>query len=144
MKFKYQNEMDELGLADCPPSDYSQSALIACRFVFADLSNPNNFKPVALIAPQRLNEFKEDIKKCQSFGLSMFAELDKARKHFEYLQTKTAGRFSKSVGTRVAILNLNELDGVFSDPTDRFDSHFTFHEFENADLTSRILNIEIL
>lgn len=141
---KYQKEIDEMGLAECPPSECIQSFLLACRFIFNDLSHPNNFKPVGLIHPQRLNDFKEDVKKCQSLGLSMFADLEKARMHFEHLQLKTAGKFSKTVGSCVAILNLVETDGVFSDPNERSDSHFTFHEFEIAELTNRIINIEYL
>lgn len=144
MNFKYQNEMKEAGLEDCPPNDYAASSMTAFRFVFSEINHPNNFKPVGLIYPQRLNEFKENTQKCQAFGLSMFFEATKAQNHFNYLQLKTAGKFANTAGSCLATLNLEATDGIHSDPVERRDSHLTFHEFENADLTNRITNIENL
>ena len=85
-------------LAECPPSEYAQTHLVACRFVFNDLSHPNNFKPIGLIHPLRLNYFNEDIQRCQALGLSMFAELEKASIHFEHLQKKRRVSFQKRLG----------------------------------------------
>ena len=74
----------------------------------------------------------------------MFARIENARSHFQYLQMKTAGKFVKIVGNRIASLNLEEVDGVHSDPDERSDSHFTFHEFEETDLVTRVVKTEIL
>lgn len=68
----------------------------------------------------------------------------KARKHFGYLQMKTAGKFAKVVGSCLATLGLETTDGVYSNPAERTDTHITFHEFEKTDLNNRILNIETL
>lgn len=144
MTLKYRVEMQDLGLEDCPPAEYASSPLTAHRFVFEDLENPNNFKPIALIFPQRLNEFRDQAQKCQAFGLSMFVDGEKAKRHFLLLQKKTAGRFSNIVGTRLAVLNLRDADGLHSDPLERPDSHITFHEFEKTDLAQCIINVENL
>jgi hypothetical protein len=144
MTLKYQAEMQQLGIENCPPPEYDYSPRTAFRFIFKDLDHPNNFKPVALIFPQRLNEFRDYAQKCQTFGLSMFAENEKAKRHFMLLQKKTAGRFSKTVGTCLAALKLGDTDGLHSDPFERSDSHITFHEFKDTDLAQCIINVENL
>lgn len=136
--------MKAAGLEDCPPVDYTASSITTFRFVFSDIRHANNFKPVGLIYPQRLNEFKENTQKCQALGLSMFAESGKTQQQFEYLQRKTAGKFANTAGSSLATLNLEASDGVHSNPAERRDSHITFHEFENTDLNNCIINIEIL
>ncbi|MBK7937551.1 MAG: hypothetical protein IPJ82_10850 [Lewinellaceae bacterium] len=141
MIFKYQNEMKTARLEDCPPNDYAASSIIAFRFVFSEIYHPNNFRPVGLIDPQRLNEFKENPKKCQALGLSMFSEAAKAQDRFDYLQRKTAGKFANIAGSYLATLNLEATDGIHSK---RHDSHFTFHEFENVNLADRVIKIENL
>jgi len=144
MTYKYQTEMHRLGLENCPPPEYDFSLSTAYRFVFEDLQHPNNFKPIALIFPQRLNEFRDHAQKCQAMGLSMFAENEKAKRHFSLLQKKTAGRFSKTVGTCLAALKLGDADGLHSDPLERSDAHVTFHEFEGTNLAQCIIDVEIL
>jgi hypothetical protein len=142
MNFKYQETIEESGLTNCPPKECKAVRVLVYRFVFEDMNHPHNFKPVGLISPQRRNEFRDDVKKCQSLGLSMFANLIKAQRHFEYLQLKTAGKFAKMVGNCIATLSLDESDGVCTDLNERTDSHFTFYEFAGADLIVRIVNLE--
>jgi hypothetical protein len=144
MRFKYQYLVDDLGLNDCPPKDFGTSDRKAFRFIFQNIEHENNFKPIALINPKRLNDFEESSQKCQSFGLSLFAEKQKAEMHYIKMMQKTAGKFGKTVGSHLAELQLLKTDGVHSNPEEAHNSHFTFHESVDSNLKSKILKIDLL
>ncbi len=144
MAFKYTTEIKLAGLDNCPPEQYTQMPLTAFRFVFNEISHPDNFRPIGLLHPQRINEFTENAQKCQSLGLSMFAENLKARQFYNLMLLKTAGKFANTVGSCLVELKLEGNDGVHSYPSNRRDSHFTFHEFEHTNLVERIINIKNL
>ncbi len=140
--FKYQPEMDRHGLQYCPPADYRELKMTGYRFVFQDPSHQNNFLPTFLIKPARVNDSKDLTSKCQGFGLSLFQEEGGAKEKFEEMMVKTMGNYSKLVGDHLAAVELGQGDGVGSEPNvDNF-SHFTFHEYADADMAKKVSRIE--
>jgi hypothetical protein len=53
MRFKYEHSIQHL--ENCPPSHYERREFVAYRFVFEDLHHKNNFLPVLMIKPKRIN-----------------------------------------------------------------------------------------
>lgn len=140
--FKYQAEFDSYGLQNCPPANYRELKMASYRFVFQDLSHPNNFLPVFLVNPSRVNDGKDLTSKCSGFGLSLF-QLEQGAKAFfwEWMEKKN-GKFAKLVGDHLAVVELEPDDGIGSEPnTDNF-SHFTLHEYTNTDLAKKISRTE--
>jgi len=144
MSFKYAEKIVDLGLEDCPPSTYKSSTFLAFRYIFEDLEHANNFLPIGIIAPARLNEFKNHVQKCQAFGLSFFADKEMARANYHNLMKKIAGKFSKIVGDHLASLTLNPNDGLHSNLFQNLNTHFTFHELNEVDLSKEVIKIESL
>lgn len=142
MKFKYLNEFDKLKLTNCPPSEYKPLRMTAYRFMFQDPMHPNNFKPVFLLNPQRINDAKDYTSKCQGFGLSLFVEEGGAKAKYARFMFKSKGKFAKLVGTYLASLVLTEEDGVGSEPEEYNFSHFNFHEYLGTDLAQKVVDIE--
>jgi hypothetical protein len=132
--FKYQNDIQDL--PNCPPADYQQVHLQACRWVFEDDNHPNNFRPPLVIHPQRRKgkHFRgNDRLTCAGHALSFFSTLENARKRYLHLYYGRTGQdFVTSVGTHLAQGVIEESDGVAS----KIDSqgHFELHEFVETDL----------
>ena len=112
------------------------------RFVHEYHSHPNNFLPTFFINPKRVNESRDLTSKCEGFGLSLFQVAEGAKAKFAEMMVKTNGKFAKLVGTHLAAIELKQEDGVGGNSNKS--SHFTFHEYENVDLTNNIIHTEKL
>lgn len=140
--FKYQPEFDRLGLKDCPPTDYLEVDMLSYRFVFSDLANQDNFRPVFMIHPKRVNANLAVAVKCQGFGLSLYEVKNEAVANFQRWMAKTRGEFANHVGTHLATVELKPEDGIGNEPDLKNFTHFTFHEYTHADLSKRIRQVD--
>jgi hypothetical protein len=139
--FKYQNELEKLTIV-CPPSDYIARNRVAFRWVFDDLKNDNNFKPVYFKNPKRFNDKLED-EICLSMGLSFFEALEKAEMRFIKLRKRLGEEAYKILGTQIAEGIITEQEGVnnLSD----FNGHFTHHpsiEFKYSNKLSIVKSLK--
>lgn len=139
-EFKYQSYFDKNSLTNCPPETYKSIDSNAYRYVFEDIRNENNFKPVYLISPLRINSTDDMRLKCLGFGLSLIAELDGAKKNYQKI-SKSNKNFYKIVGNKVAEIKLISSDGVGSEKEANSNTHFTFHEYLTANLIDNIVDI---
>ncbi len=139
MRFKYHLYINQL--PDCPPSRYEPQNRKAFRFVFADLDHTNNFLPVLLINPKRINSsgFKNNRAKCSGYGLSFFDTLENAVRRYRGLQ-RSSPNIHKSIGTHIAKGVITKQDGTVSEINN--DGHFTLHEFEQANLRKSFSIVE--
>lgn len=121
--FKYQTYFEELKQS-CPPKDYMPDNRIAFRWIFEEIEDEDNFKPVFFKNPKRFNE-KSDEERCMAMGLSFFKDLEQATHRFLQLKKRLGGESFKILGTQIARGFLKEADGVNSS-IDR-NGHFTHH-----------------
>jgi len=136
MHFKYKAFINPI--PNCPPEDSQSQEITAFRFVFEDLNHQNNFIPVLLINPPRINTptFKKDANKCAGYALSFFDTLENAKKrYFELKYKRGLKNIHKILGTHIAQGVIRENDGVIS-KVDKH-GHFNLHEFEEVDLKSQ-------
>jgi hypothetical protein len=140
--FKYQSEIDRNDLLNCPPIEFREMQMHSYRFVFENPLHPNNFLPVHLIKPERVNSGKDLTSKCAGYGLSLFQSAQGAREFFRGWMEKTNGKYAKLVGDHLAATSLETDDGVGSSPALVNHSHFTFHEYEDVDLAKKVSHIE--
>jgi hypothetical protein len=134
MQFKYGRKIE--GFANCPPTHYESRAFAACRFVFAEMSHPNNFLPVLAIKPKRINapDFVTEQAKCLGYALSLFDTLEDAQRRYQQL-SRYNKNFYKTVGTHIASGEIERTDGVASPVDDN--GHISLHEFAGADLPAK-------
>jgi hypothetical protein len=138
--FKYEDYFRIHDLNNCPPKNYKQLRLTAYRYIFENLEDDRNFKPVYLLDenyPKRLNAAKDLGMKCKGFGLSLYQERSGAVNNYKRWIAKTNGKFAKIVGSSIATVQIMETDGVCSN-IENEDSHFTFHEYKTVNLMERI------
>ncbi len=135
--YKYSTEIAQFN--DCPPAPCNEINVNAFRFTFEDPSHPDNFKPVLLIAPERINDstFAEEEKKCIGYALSLFNELEKAKKALTKLHDRNP-EFPNCVSEIMIDMN----DGKGTEPSNR--GHFTFFEYIGTDFYNKIVRIEKL
>jgi hypothetical protein len=137
-KLKYSVYLRQF--SNCPPRDFQEEERMAFRWVHAS-EHPNDFLPVNLINPTRVLDNSDLI--CMGYGLSMFdshtgactkyVALWKRRRAHLQVQMET------DLGRHVAQLALMGSDGV-SGPVYNH-GHFTFHEYEGVELSSRIVEL---
>lgn len=139
-EFKYQYYFDKNNLTNCPPETYKAIDNNAYRYVFDDIENENNFKPVYLINPLRINSMEDMKLKCQGFGLSLYGRLEEAKKNYKSL-IKRNKNFHKIVGNKIAEIQLRNTDGIGSEIDANTNTHFTFHEYVTANLIDNIIDI---
>jgi hypothetical protein len=140
--FKYQQYLEQY--FDCPPSSYESPTSIAFRWVHTE-AHPNDFTPLHLITTPPNRMLDDWDKMCMGYGLSMFGSFEVAKTRY----LKQLGRLKESLfqdfveekGSAVAQLGLSKDDGIASYPHDQGKGHFTFHEYEGANLYLRIINI---
>lgn len=138
--FKYEDYFRIHELDNCPPNTYKKLNLTAYRYIFEDLEDERNFKPVYLLDenyPKRLNAAKDLEMKCKGFGLSMYQDKKGAIANYKRWIAKTNGKFAKIVGSFITTIEIIETDGVCSD-IENADTHFTFHESQNTHFMERI------
>ncbi|EDN67089.1 integral membrane protein [Beggiatoa sp. PS] len=136
MLLKYQEFIHKI--PNCPPSDSEYQEITAFRFCFEDWNHKNNFLPVLLINPQRINtaRFKKDSDKCAGYALSFFNTLENAKKrYFELKYKRGLKNIDKILGTHIAQGLIKENDGILSKNDKK--GHFNLHEFENVDLKNQ-------
>jgi hypothetical protein len=121
--FKYQTYFEELKIL-CPPSNYSPQNRDAFRWIFDDMGNENNFKPVFLKNPKRFNE-KSDAEQCMAMGLSFFDSLETAENRFIKLKKRLGEEAYKVLGSQIVQGQIMEKDGVNS--SSDLNGHFTHH-----------------
>lgn len=142
MPFKYSSHIG--GLRDCPPSSCQPRTVTAYRFVFPDPSHPkyrNNFLPVSIKDPTRLDINDPDEKKCDMYGLSFFDSEANARRRFEHF-LRDRPKLRDTLGTHIAEGTIEPPDGVVT-RTDR-KGHFTLHESDVADLQPKFTAVTVL
>jgi len=134
-KLKYSEELE--GLYEiCPPENYQSKNITAFRWVYDDINDDENFKPLAKRNPQRLLSL-EDKMKCKSYSLSMFNSKDTAVKRFEFFKRKLKKKANK-LGTNIAEGNILEEHGVNSEIEGN--GHFSHFMHNNSNYAS-IFNI---
>jgi hypothetical protein len=139
-QFKYENFFRIHDITNCPPKNYKALNLTAYRYVFDDLEDERNFKPVYLLDenyPKRLNSTQDLTLRCKGFGLSLYQDKNGAINNYRRWIAKTNGKFAKIVGSFVATIQILETDGVCSD-IENEDSHFTFHVYETVNFLEKI------
>ena len=139
LSFKYQSAFDKHDLVNCPPEQYKVHKMTCFRYVFEDPTHKNNFLPASLIKPARLNSKKDSKGKCELLGLSLFEDVIKAKKKYQETVANYPN-FPSLVGNYFAQVELDLNDGKGSEPN--ADSHFTFHEYADADLVKKIIKVE--
>lgn len=130
MRFKYQKYLDKL--PNCPPTNYESEEIVGFRFVFKDPRHKNNFLPVLIIKPNRINSFNDE-GKCKGYGLSLYDSLENAKASYSYLQ-KRFKNINRTIGTHIAEGLIDKEDGVVSEVGSN--GHFTLHESENSEIKS--------
>lgn len=141
-KFKYQEDMDAIkneDNCDCPAKELK--AIVdfeAYRYVFEDINFKNNFLPQLKSDPSRFIDASGN-KKCSYLSLSMYSELQNAKKRYTEL-ANTFKNFSKTVGTHIAKGVLDANDGLITN--EDANTHFELYEFEDADLKSKFKILE--
>ncbi len=135
MIYKYQSYLENI--PDCPPENYSEMAKSAFRWLHETLDNDNNFKPVLLQSPKRALNMNH-LKRCKGYGLSLFDTANGAiERYFELVASKP--NLIDTLGNSLGEVTLTSKDGVGSEPEANNNGHFTFHEYENTDLTTKII-----
>jgi hypothetical protein len=130
-KLKYQAYLEKF--PNCPPEEYQEVDMPAFRWVHK-ASIEEGFMPLHLSRyPPRM--FDTEDENCMGYGLSMFNALDSAKLKF----LKLKKQLQKDKGDSVAALKLENQDGLAGASNQQ--GHFTFHEYEATDLTTRITNV---
>ncbi len=138
--FKYEAYFQLHEIANCPPTTYKEQNLTAYRYIFDDLKDDRNFKPVYILDkdyPKRLNAAKDMEMKCKGFGLSLYQNKNGALANYNRWLAKTNGKFARIVGSQIATIQIMAHDGVCSE-IENGDTHFTFFEFETTNLVEKI------
>lgn len=141
-KLKYQKYLDEL--PNCPPNYYKELSENAFRWVFGNRIS-DSFVPLNRVKepPQRMLDDTDLM--CKGFGLSFFDSFAHAFNRYEALYKRKRGLSHKAFilekGDSIAELEMTENEGIFGDINVE-NGHFTFHEFDETDLSKNILFLE--
>ena len=138
--YKYQTYFEKLTTL-CPPSNYVAQNKEAFRWIFDNLKNEDNFKPVYFKNPKRFNE-KSDEERCMAMGLSFFETLKTAESRFFKLKKRLGQEAYKILGSQIAQGQIKEADGVNS-PTD-LNGHFTHHPSMDSNYFEKITLVKSL
>lgn len=139
MDFQFAEDFKKLTI-QCPPSLYKPQNRLAYRWVFDDINDLENFKPVYYKDPIRALRFSDETK-CQSLALSFFGTEEQAKSRFDELK-ETIHNAYKQLGTMVAESTINEQDGVNSEVDKR--GHFSHHPVRNHQYEKRFVIISKL
>jgi len=134
-RFKYQEFLDKY--KNCPPSSYKEVEMTAFRWIF-ETCDEESFKPVLILNPKR--SLENDDQKCTAFGLSLFEnEVQAYQKYKRFVERDF--RLKHKIGSYIAEVLISKNEGICSEPERNNYSHFTFHEYENVDLSKKVVNI---
>jgi len=128
MKFKYALNHDELETF-CPPKKFRKKNIKVYHWIFDEIADSENFKPVYFKNPKRFFN-KEEVKKCMAMSLSMWDSLENSRKRSNFLKINMGEKFYKNIGTKVACGNLTPNHGVNSKIDKK--GHFSHHPAEGV------------
>ena len=140
MDFQFTEDFKKLTV-QCPPSHYKPHNKTVYRWVFDEINDEKNFQPVYFRDPKRSLKFS-DKDKCKSLALSLFTSEEQAKNRFYELKDTNGIKIYKTLGTRVAEANINEEDGVNSEP-DRT-GHFSHHLVSGHQYEARFIIISKL
>jgi hypothetical protein len=138
--FKYQTYFEKLS-TPCPPTEFTAQNRKAFRWIFDEIDDSDNFKPVYFKNPKRFND-KSDEEICMAIGLSFFESLATAEKRFYQLKKRLGGEAFKILGSQITEGFLNEEDGV-SGKTDA-NGHSTHHPSVNFSYSDSITFVKSL
>ncbi len=145
MILEYQIEIDKIKeenkKVECPPSNYSSKKYNAFRFVFEDIKNKNNFKPVYYLNPSRI-ENADPALKCKSLAISLFDSLENAKAKFQKLTARRPAKMYKTIGTHLAFSELKEADGICDNSNN--DGHISHYFVKGFDYQKRFAIIKKL
>lgn len=118
---KYQRE---LSLIDKCPGPSATFGGLSYRAVHEDLGHPDNFTPIALRDPARLERESSSEKRCSLWGLSMFESVEKLRSMIKRVE-RTNRKFRDLVGHYYVELQLSHSNGhrTASSSMGHFDLH---------------------
>ena len=142
-EFKYWHYLKEFD--NCPSTECKTIEIQAFRWIFDDINNPDNFKPVLLITPARINDqkFDKNEQKCCGYALSLFNTLENARNKFINISNRNKC-FETQVGDNVAEITIEEHEGVATEPSTNKSNlgHFEFFEFIETNFFDKITHKE--
>ena len=126
---KYAKEIQ--GIASCPGSLPAPRDMVGFRFVFANIDNPKNFQPVALLQPQRVLKNGTPVTDCCSaYALSMFSSLEAMRQKVG-IASESSRLLMKRIGDHFAQVEIRAPNGLCGVPDRR--GHFDFFERSTFD-----------
>ena len=131
--FKYQLYLDKY--PNCP--DISCRAFTQSVYRWLHVGeHEDNFKPALLINPNRV--FETDVLNCIAHSLSMFYSENGAYEKYKKLVERKRNLKDK-LGTLIGEIDLEEIDGVGSEPEINNFGHFSFFEQKGVDLSKKII-----
>ncbi|WP_027002515.1 hypothetical protein [Hugenholtzia roseola] len=137
-KLKYAQYLQKW--QDCPAANFAETDKIAYRWVKIPITL-NDFLPIHVISEPPPRILDDSDKMCSGYGLSLFDTLSNAasryQKIYHKLRPHQREQFKIDKGTSIAFLRLEKEDGL-SDTANDY-GHFTFHEYENAELEKKVL-----
>jgi hypothetical protein len=143
-KFKYQQRLDKL--VDCPPSIYKPVQMNAFRWIHTT-EHTNSFTPMHLIKTPPPRMLDDSDLMCKGHGLSLFDTLEhgiaRYKKLYKNKRAIAHQAFVEEKGDAVAMLKLEVENGVAGD-LNLENGHFTFHEYDETDLSNQIVHITTL
>lgn len=140
MTFLYETDLNALPI-ECPSADYRPMNTTAYRFVFDEIDNPDNFKPMFFKNPRRANSM-DDVQKCQAMALSLFENLEKAIVRFQKLKKQNGNTIYRTIGSHIAFANITEDDGVNSNVN--AEGHFSHHPAVEGSYKDRFIIVDVL
>jgi len=142
MNFKYQRDYINLLPEICPPENYVPfNNEVAYRWVFDEITNPENFVPQYHKNPKRFNNWS-DKEKCKAMALSMFNTLENATNRFNAIKLVTGDKVYKTLGCNIAKGQIITSDGVNSEIDEK--GHFNHHSSIETDYLNKFIIIEKL
>ena len=140
MDFQFAEDFKKLTVK-CPPNHYKPQNKLVYRWVFDDITDERNFQPEYHKNPKRCLKFS-DKDKCRSLALSFFISEVQAKNRFSEIKDTNGVKIYKTLGTMVAETNINEKDGVNSEPERT--GHFSHHLVSGHEYESRFIIISKL
>lgn len=141
-KFKYQKHLATF--KNCPPEAYWEVNTPSFRWV-QEQNISASFIPLNLLKEPPPRMLDDSDKMCMGYGLSMFNSfqnaLDRYKKLYKKKRSISHEDFLSEKGDSIAELSLNNNDGVYGDLNNN-NGHFTFHEYEDCNLDSKISILE--
>ena len=139
MKLEFDSEY-KLLKEQCPPKEYHPLNLEKVyRWVFETIDDSRNFQTQYHKNPKRFQN-NSDARKCEGLALSIFDDLEKAKKRFQTLADSIGANVYATLGTNVAEGFITEKCGLNSD-IDVF-GHFNHHPAKDLPIQKTFFILE--